>query len=440
MPAANQPLRSVVLYSADPWESVLPWLRVRGPAAINGVRVIQGNQGDKVAPESVADADLVVIQRDFARFWEAYRQIVALARAAGKPLVYELDDLLFDLPEGHLAAPAYTDQLFAVLAALVECDQVVVTTPPLAARVGPLNPNVAVVPNYLDDQLWPLAGRPDRPASAAPVTVGYMGGPTHQPDLESVAAGLLHLLDRRGRQVRLHFWGASPPPALRDRPQVAWTPLDQIDYAEFARQFAAQTADIFIAPLCDNAFNRCKSAIKFLEYSALGMPGVYSRLEPYTAVVRSGENGLLASTPAEWEAALDQLVASPALRQKLGAGAQATVRDHWRLSEGAGDWLAAYQKVLASGARPALSTDQRAMFLRVAEQVQPRHRALEAYVWSLRAEVKRLEGVDRELAEIRASLAWRVALALTRWRAHLAPDGSRRKRFLDAVVHRTLVS
>src|SRR5919108_1002126 len=44
-------LRTAVLYSADPWDSVLAVLRVRAPAAAAGVAVVQGNEGEAVEPE-----------------------------------------------------------------------------------------------------------------------------------------------------------------------------------------------------------------------------------------------------------------------------------------------------------------------------------------------------------------------------------------------------
>ena len=95
---------------------------------------------------------------------------------------------------------------------------------------------------------------------------------------------------------------------------------------------AAQRADLFIAPLRDTYFNRCKSAIKFLEYSHKGIPGVYSRLPMYEAVIQDGQNGFFASDLAEWEAHLEQLIASPALRQEMGQRARQTVTQDWLLS------------------------------------------------------------------------------------------------------------
>ncbi|MFW6311524.1 MAG: hypothetical protein ACOC1K_04740 [Nanoarchaeota archaeon] len=39
--------------------------------------------------------------------------------------------------------------------------------------------------------------------------------------------------------------------------------------------------DIGLAPLLDHDFNNSKSNIKALEYTAAGIPGIYSKMKPY---------------------------------------------------------------------------------------------------------------------------------------------------------------
>jgi hypothetical protein len=92
---------------------------------------------------------------------------------------------------------------------------------------------------------------------------------------------LENLLERYNKRIRLRLWGIAPPPSLRECPNVEWLDLGLVSYAQFAAYFSRQECDIWVAPLQDNLFNRCKSSLKFLEYSALGVPGVFSQLDPY---------------------------------------------------------------------------------------------------------------------------------------------------------------
>jgi len=431
-------LERLVLFSADPWDSALPVVRVRGPASAAGVEVIPGNAGDTVWLDRIAEAQIVVLQRDFPRF-AAFEAVVHQARALGKPIVYESDDLLFDLPDDHPLREAYSDHLFGLLSAIVQADAVVVSTPELADHHRQFNPNTHAWLNYLNDRLWTL--RPPRPVPGpgAPdvCVIGYMGGATHQSDLDLIAPCLARLLARYPGRLRLHFWGAPPTAALRDRSDVAWTQLDPYDYARTAALFNAQDCDLAVAPLRDSPFNRAKSHLKFLDYTALGVPGVYARLPPYTRIVRHGENGLLAGDEAEWEQCLVELIESPQRRHALAVGAHETVRDHWLMSRGAVEWRALYETVLAPGHQPPASAAQQQMFVNVAAVVAARQRALEAHIGELREQVQELVERRHELEEIYASPAWRLAQTLGRWRAGLAPEGSRRKRWLDALVRLT---
>ena len=423
-------LRTVALYTADAWDNALVHLRVRGPAAWAGVEVLPGNVGDAIDLAPVEAAQLVILQRDFPRFGPAYEAVAQSAQALGKPVVHELDDLLLDVPLDHWGKDAYTDYLFDLLGGLVAADGLVAATPALAEALRPLNPSIDVWPNCLDDRLWRL--RPPAPCVAPtperPLVLGYMGGQTHQPDLAEITGALLRVLDRHKSTVRLQFWGGPPPEVLLGHPQVAWTALDVPGYAAFAAFFQAQQFDVALAPLRDRPFNRCKSHIKFLEYSALGVPGVYSRLAPYAGIVTHGANGLLAATPEDWEAALVALIESPALRDRLAHAAQATVADGWRLSARAGEWQALYSRFVEPGRPPALLAAHRASLASVGQRLRAHQVALQAL---LQAEVR---DSDQQLAELRAHPAWRLAQTLTRWRARLAPDGSRRQRFLDTLV------
>ena len=91
--------------------------------------------------------------------------------------------------------------------------------------------------------------------------------------------------------------------------------------------------DIAIVPLENNHFNRCKSNIKWLEYSACGIPGVYSDILPYNSCVTQGETGILVgSSTGEWIDALKVLISQEELRKTIGKAAQKEVITNYSLS------------------------------------------------------------------------------------------------------------
>jgi glycosyltransferase involved in cell wall biosynthesis len=373
------PIRSVVVFSPYQWEHALVSLRITRPLQLAGFELIRGNQGMEIHPERVAQADAILLQREFPENLEVYDTILSLARAARKPVIYEIDDLLFELPESHIDYPShyYSPALFAMLRAVIEADLVTVTTAPLQAYLARFNPQTLVLPNYLDDQLWQLrtpgTDIVNLHGVSGPVVIGYMGSNTHQPDLATLTPLLSRLLDRYGERLKLRFWSAEPPESLRQHPQVEWVPVTLHSYAEFAAYFSTQSCDLFVAPLIDSEFNRCKSEIKFLEYSSLGIPGVYSRMNPYQAVIQDGQNGYLAADEAEWEQCLVSLIESPDLRAQMGQKAQETIRQHWLLSQHAGVWTNALehsQQIAADDQYQRTRSDLLQTYITVANQVR----------------------------------------------------------------------
>ncbi|MCS6911423.1 MAG: hypothetical protein NZM11_12780, partial [Anaerolineales bacterium] len=163
--------RSVALFHSENWDNAAVWLRVRAPAAVLGWRVYEGNllQDGRLIqfwPDVVERADYVIIQRQFPRFTEAFDVVLRQARAARKPVIYELDDLLLELPRDHPDWRYHIRSCVSILRAVMEADAVVVSTQPLAAYLQSFNPAVYVWPNCWDEALWPLRApepAPDRP-------------------------------------------------------------------------------------------------------------------------------------------------------------------------------------------------------------------------------------------------------------------------------------
>lgn len=348
----------IALYSADPWSAACVHLRLTGPAAHPGagIQLIAGTHWEQeLRIEFHDEADLVLIQRDFPRYQAEYQQVIEWANAANKPVLFEIDDLLTELPDVHPEKEYFQDIRLQMLDAMQNASGVIVSTPALADYARRLNPNTWVLPNYLDDRIWRT--RENRlTRNRSTVVIGYMGGVTrtHLPDLELVTSLLQRLMLRYGERLTLRFWGVAPP-EIEGLPNVEFPSEKFPDYAEFARYFSNQSCDIFIAPLRDSLFNRCKSSIKYLEYSSLGIPGVYSRIAPYSQIVISGKNGFLASDELEWEASITHLIEDHKFRQQVGQAAYRTVTKNWLLSQHSYEWGMIYRSALASRANTKIS-------------------------------------------------------------------------------------
>jgi len=339
-------IKKVAFFRFSSTISALEQYRVFGPLTKAGIQILEGIKDSRVDQEVIRESDLVLFQRDFSSHFDWYKTVVNHARESGKPIILDLDDDLFALPPDHpdRISTYYASGLPALLHAILNVDGITVTTEPLKEAVQNLNPNVWVLPNYFDDQLWDF--HPQKPnLHGEPVTIFYMGTATHRPDLDSISKPLFQLADLFGPAIKFYFYGIEPPSGLEELTQVTHQPVQTFNYEMFVSYISQIQADIAIAPLCDNTFNRSKSAIKFFEYSALGIPGVYADLPPYSSIIRDGYNGLLAQTPNQWNEKIRLLIENPELRQMIIQNAQESIKTQWLMSNHSSEWLETYNKI-----------------------------------------------------------------------------------------------
>jgi glycosyltransferase involved in cell wall biosynthesis len=345
---AQHTIREVTVFSIANPEHAIASLRLVGPLSAAGIKINWRMPHQDYDANLLAGSDIVVFQRDFPRFVDQYVQIHSDAYSRNIPVIFEIDDLLWELPEDHPDRETrhYTDALLPMFFAAWAADGITVASEGIQRYLTWLNPKIFVLPNYLDSELWSFKN-PER-GQRDSIMIGYMGGDSHQPDLEMVEKPLLDILERFQGRVKFKTWGLKPSPALFDHSLVEWVDLSPGDYAGFARFFSEQKFDIYISPLGDSQFNRSKSSIKILEYTSLGITGVSSDIQPYREVVEPGATGLLADTNDNWEKQLESLVINPELRLELAQRAQKSVIKDWLLKDHADQWVEVYRNLATS--------------------------------------------------------------------------------------------
>ena len=440
-------IRSAVCYSLSlNSQDVLAHLRLIEPFHLAGINIIDGIVNNQPDYEAVLKGDIVVIQRDFPRMFEDYQSIVKIAKQEKKPIVFDLDDLLFCLPENHPARESqhYVSSFIPMFQALRDADMITVSTRKLKEILDQYHNNVVVLPNFFLDALWQLRPPVKKHLKNEVLTIGYMGGNTHEADLEYIAPVLLNIAERYPGRVNFHFLGMEPHEKLRFLDQATWTTQYLHSYKNFVSFFKNQSIDIFIAPLLDNIFNRCKSPIKFFDYSALGATGVFSHIEPYLEIVEHEKNGLLAASLDEWMEGLVNLIENHDLRYMLATNAQATIRAKYLMSKNAFRWQETFQflsnlsidkrnedsvNILAAvntQISQALNKDQ--------QQIQLLNTRLQEQEKLTQATAHQLNATAHQLNEITTSKAWRFATAIRRVRVVLFPPGSWRSRLVSKML------
>jgi len=290
----------------------------------------------------------IVVQRE-ALDQEAARFVVETCRAKKVRVVFEIDDNLLDLEPSHADAAFVKSKVEAIRYLANSADQVTVSTLNLRQVFLALNERSLVIGNALDEWLW-FSPEPEAVRSKPPGTIiaGYMGTLTHQEDLEMVREPFLRARERLlrdyGIRLILQLIGGmaeAKPKPWYERLEV---PRGHSSYPRFVRWLRRTAAwDFGLAPLVAHPFNESKSALKFLEYAALGIPGIFSRVGEYSEVIEDRRTGLLTDSngPEEWEELIIELASSPSLRKTLATNALRQTLGHHLLSYKVQAWLSA---------------------------------------------------------------------------------------------------
>lgn len=275
---------------------------------------------------------------------------VEAARSAGLIIIYETDDLLF-MPEYYPASyesyggritqeehvqlamePPLTSGLMKM------CDYGLASTPALARAMQPFvkTGKVFVHRNAMGvDHERYLTFTPKPRKRDKDVVRIFYGSATlaHKHDfLTILEPALLNIAKKYGKKVQFVMFG--------------WLPLSEEFQKIAGDQIVAREpvwdvhkywkvlseSDINVAVLKRSPFVDTKAEGKWLEASMFAIPSVVSRTETYEEVVDNGVTGILCDTVDEWTAALDRLVADPALRHSIGHNAQAVVREKYTIN------------------------------------------------------------------------------------------------------------
>lgn len=271
------------------------------------------------------DCDVLVLQRVM---FEDVAAKMGAAKAAGQVLVNDVDDWYWGLsPTNGAFAASHpgrnADENVNHYRSVVARSSLVTTsTPYLRDRLSRfVDCDIEVLTNCVRTDTFP-----ERPDSGSDVPlVGWVGSTAHRSGDLEILQGILQPMVEQGR-IRLHHSGHVPQhPSFAEKVGVAPEAVSTLPMARPEDYPQLLTMDVGLAPLSDMAFNRAKSAIKLLEYSAAGVPAVVSKLDAYEDCHNDYGLGRLARRPKDWIRHIDALC-DPEVRAAEGRLARERVQ------------------------------------------------------------------------------------------------------------------
>ena len=119
-----------------------------------------------------------------------------------------------------------------------------------------------------------------------------------------------------------------------------------LPYCSFINWVINETEwDIGIAPLEDTNINRSKSNLKYLEYTALNIPGVYSNIGPYKEIGEKNTGIVVNNTTEEWKNALANLIEDNEIYETILKNAHEDVRKNYMVENASLIWKQILNKI-----------------------------------------------------------------------------------------------
>ncbi len=261
------------------------------------------------------------------------------ARRLRLPILYDLDDPLFSISAyetyrnmqaldpahkaGFLAAaPRYLNMMNGA-------DVMSVSTPGMVAHAALYTSRPLFLRRNFADHETLNAGRSaargKRPDGVFRVAFSS-GSRGHEMDLAEIIEPLsIFVLGAENRQLMIlgHFDRKLLPAALAKRTRIT-------GFADYPRYLATLAqADCAVMPMCDDLFNRCKSAVRVLDAAAAGVPSIVSAVGDLPNVVKHGRTGMIAETGPDWGRGLHQMASAPETASQMGHAARQDLEARW---------------------------------------------------------------------------------------------------------------
>lgn len=341
--------------------------------------------------ELIEWADLLVYQRRNTRVQHAVLE--AILEKFNKPVVYELDDDLINIDNSHpqynvyreksaseafdvikintkdlskyqkagkILQVGYPDPPDGTLQLMLIKDwdlgwllreylpvisAITVTCEALKEVYVKYNPNVYVLPNCIDFELWDGL----RPQQDYGYTVlGWAGGFQHLRDMDRVLAPVIDIILNRFPDVRFHYVRCQSKELQRLERKYP----NQVHYigagcpiSEWPKTYNDWQFDIGLAPLYRSKFNEGKSNLKWLENSARKIPTVASDIRTYSEI-EQGVTGYKCRDTNDWVNALIELIKDKKKRKTMGQKAYDYIKSNYDAKDNAPRYLRAYQDIL----------------------------------------------------------------------------------------------
>lgn len=262
-------------------------------------------------------------------------QIMKMSNEIGLRTIYDLDDWILDLPE-YSVTDLLDDQIGNIAWMIRNASIVTVSSEALLEKLLLMRTKVFLIKNAIDPfAITSKSG--DWPESKKPKILFSNTDGLKLINFKQEFIDVLKKFMNMNGDITIDYWGDIFP-ELYQIPRVHIRGF--LENHEYKKAIANEGYWFAIVPLGGVEepeslfFNSCKSCIKYIDYGALGIPGIYSNSPVYNSEISHRLTGLLVDNNSKsWSVALSEMLESSSLRRKIREGAYMDVVNNHKIEE-----------------------------------------------------------------------------------------------------------
>ena len=296
---------------------------------------------DQVKISDFNDQDVVVFSRNFSPICIDWLNYLLEHKI---PFIYDIDDNFFDIPQDYsvFANTVRQPQYQAVITRFIhQASLVRVYSLEMIKRLNDFSVNASFVTGPID---WKNILNTKKKKSRK-INILYATSRINDDKLSTIFENaLVEIIKKYDEKINVYFWGFHPELNIT-RKNIQLLNYE-MNYDRYLRKLSSSSFDIGLAPLKDDVFHRSKSNIKFREYAASGIVGVYSNVNVYANDVGDNQNGILVENTTEsWFNGISMLIENNSLRTKIKNNAFEYAKTHFSQTSFEEQWLKDIQQV-----------------------------------------------------------------------------------------------
>jgi glycosyltransferase involved in cell wall biosynthesis len=278
------------------------------------------------------DYEIIVLQQARGIKWLEW--MIELQKQ-GKKVIYEVDDDLSAVArmKSHTNRDKIRLHLSQYEQAMRFADGIIVSTPALVERVRRFNKHVWVCEAGIDMERYQL----ERGLHDDSFTIGFAGGYGHE---VSLAPWIESINKVMGEGVRFVSVGIDYSELIKPKGGESISiPFTQVE----SWPSVLSNFDVLLAPGGNNSFFKCKSELKWIEASAMGIP-VIADAVPYRSIVHK-KTGFLAEYTTDIASLLRWIMDHPDATREIAQNAREAVLARHHIQNRVDQWVKVFEAV-----------------------------------------------------------------------------------------------